>query len=190
MDKALLLHGWGSNSRDEWFPWLKKELTRKLFDVYVPNLPNTKTPDIKSQAEYIDIYASDFREWWLIVGHSLWGKLTLNFVQENNVENSVIVLVWPVYTGLAEEVGEEELKENYWVLKKYFDAEIDFEKINKLNNKYIVFLSDNDPYINLESAKKYYQAIKNVEIVEFKNKWHFNTRAGVSQLPEILDYIK
>jgi len=53
-------------------------------------------------------------------------------------------------------------------LKKYYNTELNFEKINKLNNEFIVFLSDNDPYINMQNAKKYYNKLENVKFIEFK----------------------
>jgi predicted alpha/beta hydrolase family esterase len=49
--------------------------------------------------------------------------------------------------------------------------------MNTLGNRVVVFLSDDDPFINLESAKKYYSQLEEVEIKEFQNKGHFNTDA-------------
>ena len=60
----------------------------------------------------------------------------------------------------------------------------------KLNNEFIVFLSDNDPYINMEKAKAYYSKLENIKFVEFKWKWHFNRSAWILELKEILDYLK
>lgn len=190
MDIALLLHGWWWNSDENWLPWLKLELEKKLFDVYVPNLPNTNNPVLEEQEEYIDIYAWDFKEWWLLVWHSLGCQLALNFIQENNIKDSIVILVWPVYNWLALELGKSILWDSYDNLEKYFNFNIDFEKINKLNNKFIVFLSDNDPYINMWKAKNYYSKLDNIEFIEFKNKWHFNKKAWVLELNEILEYIK
>jgi|GEM_PF-5085266 predicted alpha/beta hydrolase family esterase len=49
--------------------------------------------------------------------------------------------------------------------------------MNNLGNRVVVFLSDDDPFINLENAKEYYSHLKNIEIKEFQNKGHFNTGA-------------
>jgi predicted alpha/beta hydrolase family esterase len=34
----------------------------------------------------------------------------------------------------------------------------------------VIFLSNNDPYINMENAKKYYSKLENVEFIDFKDK--------------------
>jgi len=190
MKKALLLHWWGSNSDDNWLPWLQKELNSRFFDVYTPNLPNTEKPILKEQEEYINIYSSDFNKWWYIIWHSLWCQLALNFIEENNIKNSIIILVAPTYPWLVLELWKKVLGDSYETIEKYYNTKINFEKVNKLNNKVIVFLSDNDPYINMKNAKKYYSKLKNIEFKEFKGKWHFNKNAWVLKLEEILNYIK
>ncbi len=184
---ALLLHWWWGNSEENWLPWLKKELENKAFEVYVPNLPSTDNPVIEEQLEYISVYSGDFSEGGYIVGHSLGCQLAVKFLEENNIKNSKIILVAPTYPDLAEELWIEVLWESFNIIEEYYNVELDFEKINKLNNKFVVFLSDNDPYINKENAKKYYAKLKNIEFVEFKNKGHFNESAGVLELGEILD---
>ena len=190
MHTALLLHWLGWRSNGSWFPWLQTELNSRLFDVYTPNLPSSDNPILEQQKEYIDIYAPDFNEWWYIIGHSLWAQLAMNFVEENEIKNSTIILVGPSYPWLAEELGREVFGESYDYLERYYDTKIDFEKMNNLGNMVVVFLSDDDPFINLENAKEYYSHLKNIEIKEFQNKGHFNTGAWVTELKEILDYIE
>ncbi len=113
----------------------------------------------------------------------------MKFVEENNISNSKIILVAPTYPNLAEELWTEVLWDSFQIIKKYYDTNIDFEKINKLNNEFIVFLSDNDPYINMKNAKNYYNNLDNVKFIDFSWKWHFNKSAWVLELEEILDYI-
>ena len=188
-NKTLVLHWWGGSSEENWLPWLKKEIEFKVEDLFIPNLPNTDNPVIEEQLDYINIYSSDFSEWWNIIGHSLGCQLALKFVEENNIKNSTIILVAPSYPHLAKELVEI-LWNNFDILKKYYDTENNFEKINKLNNEFIIFLSDNDPYINMENAKKYYNSLENIKFVDFKWKWHFNQGAWVLELEEILEYLK
>jgi len=185
----LALHWWWGNPEENWLPWLKKEVEFKTEDLFIPNLPNTQNPVIEEQLDYINIYSSDFSESGNIIGHSLGCQLALKFVEENNISNSTIILVAPTYPNLALELTEI-LWDSYETLKKYYDTTNDFEKINKLNNEFIVFLSDNDPYINMENAKKYYSNLENIKFIEFSKKGHFNESAWVLELEEILDYLR
>lgn len=190
MKTTLALHWWWGNSEENWLPWLKKEIEFKADDLFIPNLPNTNNPVIEEQLDYINIYASDFIDWWNIIGHSLGCQLALKFVEENNIKNSKIILVAPSYFSTTKEVWEEVVWKYFKNLVKYNEVELDFEKINSQNNEIIVFLSDNDPYINMQNAKNYYNNLENIKFVEFKWKWHFNQWAGVLELKEILDYLK
>ena len=153
MKTTLALHWWGWNSQENWLSWLKKEIEFKAENLFIPNLPNTDNPVLEEQLEYINIYAWDFSKWWNIIGHSLGCQLAMKFVEENNISNSKIILVAPTYPNLAEELWTKILWDSFETIKKYYDTEFNFEKINKLNNEIIVFLSDNDPYINKQNAK-------------------------------------
>lgn len=186
---TLMLHWWWGDSEGNWFPWLKKEIEFKMDEVFIPNLPSTQNPVIEQQLEYIDIYNSDFSEWGYIIGHSLWCQLALKFIEENSISNSKIILVWPSYPKLWDDLVEV-LWDHYSILEKYYNTTIDLEKISHLNNEYVVFLSDNDKYINLEKAKKYYSNLSNVKFVEFSWKWHFNEWSWIVELEEILEYLK
>lgn len=185
MKKAILLHWWGWNSKENWLPWLKESLEKENIKTFVPNLPNTNNPILQEQLDFLENIEYNF-----LVGHSLWCQLVLKFVEKNNISNSNIVLVASTYPNLAEQLGKEILWDSYDDIKKYYDTIIDFEKINKLNNKITIFLSDNDPYINMQNAKDYYSKLKNLEFVEFENKGHFNKKSGVLKLEEIWYYLK
>ena len=45
--KAFLIHGWEGYPEEEWFPWLKKELKNRGFQVQVPAMPNPEYPKIE-----------------------------------------------------------------------------------------------------------------------------------------------
>jgi predicted alpha/beta hydrolase family esterase len=113
----------------------------------------------------------------------------MKFVEENNISNSKIILVAPTYPNLAEELWTEILWDSFETIKKYYDIDLDFEKINSLNNNFTIFLSDNDPYINMEHAKKYYSKLENTKFVDFSWKGHFNKSAWVLELKEILEEV-
>jgi esterase/lipase len=36
MKKVFIIHGWDGYPEEGWFPWLKKELEKKGFSVFVP----------------------------------------------------------------------------------------------------------------------------------------------------------
>jgi predicted alpha/beta hydrolase family esterase len=121
-----------------------------------------------------------------IVGHSLWCLTTLHLIEKFNISLINCIFVWPAYKWITEEIWKERFWDAYNNLKEYFNNSILFKK---LWNKYTIFLSDNDPYIRIESAKNYYSKLESTKFIYFHNMWHFNEGAGIKKLTEILNYI-
>jgi len=44
--KAIIVHGWGGNPGEGWFPWAKSQLERLGYDVLIPAMPNPDSPVI------------------------------------------------------------------------------------------------------------------------------------------------
>lgn len=51
--KAVILHGKGSTHLDNWYEWVKKELEKSGWQVWVPDLPEWDTPDAKVGTEFL-----------------------------------------------------------------------------------------------------------------------------------------
>lgn len=187
MKKILVLHWWEWNSKENWFPWLQKELEEK-FEIIIPDLSKTNYPVIAEQLENLkDI---KLNSWDYIIWHSLWAKLAIQFLEEQKIKDINVILVAPTYPNFTDEYWAEKLQDAYEYLYNYNNEEINFRKINLLNNKYTVITSDNDPFINSYSVKEYYSKLKNTNFIEFKWKWHFNEAMWITQFPEILEFIK
>jgi predicted alpha/beta hydrolase family esterase len=184
MKKVLILHGREGTPKSNWLPRLSKELEKKWLETIIPKLTNTNYPVYEKQ--YNDIKNIKLKSWDLIVWHSLGCKLAINFIEKNNISWIDVILVAPVYNNLVNELWKELFWDAFSNLEFYVNIENNFKNINKLNNNYTIFLSDNDKYINKLSAKKYYWSLKNIKFIELKNKWHFMDL----KLQEILKYIK
>lgn len=60
--QALILQGWYQKPNSNWYPWLKKELEKRGYKVFLPDLPtmHTDLPDMKKQhVKYIYCISSD-----------------------------------------------------------------------------------------------------------------------------------
>ena len=40
MKRVFIIHGWGGYPEEGWLPWLKKELEKNGFKVFVPAIKN------------------------------------------------------------------------------------------------------------------------------------------------------
>ena len=186
MKKILVLHGWEANPESNWFVWLKQQCN-KNYEVYIPELSNTDYPILEEQVR--DIQDIQIGPWDIIIGHSLGCQLALHIIESRNLTWVQAIFVAPTYPNLTDELGEVLFGDAFECLFNDYNTVNNFRNINKWDNNYTIFLSGDDPYINMFTAKKYYESLENITMVDFQGKGHFNTSALISELPEILEYI-
>jgi predicted alpha/beta hydrolase family esterase len=47
MKNAIILHGTGDTPTDFWFPYIKENLEKRGYSVWLPQLPNAEKPNLK-----------------------------------------------------------------------------------------------------------------------------------------------
>ncbi len=133
MKNAIILHGTGDKNTNYWFPYLKKELEKKGFKVWLPQLPNADTPNIKDWLSFV-VENGKFTSNTVLIGHSAGAMLILSILEKIKVKIKQAVLVSGYATSLREN-SESKLK-----------PKLNWNKIKK-NVKDITFInSDNDPW--------------------------------------------
>lgn len=188
MKKAILLHGWAGKSDNHWFPWAKKELEKRDFEVFTPDLPNARFPVLSEQIESISEIIKDFQAWDIIIGHSLGCQLALRVIHEYKLSGIKAIFVWPSFPETTIDLWEDFVWESYKTLVDYnTQADLEFEDFW---NQYVICLSENDEFINLEKAEEYYCMLEDVEFLEFPNAGHFNTKSNTFEIPELLEYFE
>lgn len=205
MKKALLLHGWEGTSQSHWFPWLKSELETRWYEVEVPNLPETDTPILEDQVDFLKNFSlwkreypkgeglkedGDFRDGDIIVAHSLGCQVWLKYIEEKNISGLNVVFVAPSYNNLADELWEDRLDGLFYTMSNAFNTQNDFRLLKKQKNSYTVLLSNDDPYINSFSAREFYGQLDSIKFVELEWRWHFSSDVWLLRLSEVLEYIK
>jgi uncharacterized protein len=174
--KAVIFHGWVSTSQDNWFPWLKKELEKKDFDVIAPDLPDSQYP---KQEKWLPIALklTDYDEDTVLVGHSLGTCLIMRILENINKKVKAIFLV----SAFDKDLGIKEIE-------TFFFKPYDYEKIRKNAGKIYILNSDNDPYIPLNIAEELSKKLKG-NLTVFHNKNHLSAGTGDFKFPELLEMI-
>lgn len=181
MKNVLILHGTGGNSKENWFPWLKNELLKKGYKVWLPDLPGANKPDIPRYNQFI------FSKWQfdhdsILIGHSSGAVAILGLLQklpkDTVIEKAILV------AGFKDDLNWEELK---MLFKKPFN----WEKIKKQAKEFILIHSDNDPYVDLEHGKFLKEKLRG-KLVILPGRGHFGISSmgeKYKQFPELLKYI-
>jgi len=69
MKNALIFHGTGCSPNSYWLPWLKNELEKEGYQVWIPSLPDSDKPDIKKWLPFV-MENGTFSEETILIGHS------------------------------------------------------------------------------------------------------------------------
>lgn len=139
MKNAILLIGAGENQKSFWFPWLKMELEKKEYKVWLPQLPDNDSPDLKKTLPFI-LENGKFDGETIMVGHSAGCPLILSVLEKIRIKIKKAVLV----AGLIETTQAKEDLINWQ--KKFLQEKYDWEKIKNNCEEFIFINSVNDPW--------------------------------------------
>lgn len=184
MKNALILHGWGNNSKDNWFPWLKNELELRGWKVWVPDLPHTDKPDIRNWDPFI-LNSFNINNDTVLIGHSAGSVEILSILGQINTKVKKAILVAGFTDMIKEEVMEAELK---GLFKKPFN----WENIKENADKIILIHSDDDPYVKLKHGEILKEKL-DAKLIVKKGQKHFSISTGgekFRKLPMILELLK
>ncbi|MDP3948996.1 MAG: class I tRNA ligase family protein [bacterium] len=86
------MHGYQGSPRDNFRPWLKKELEERGYKVSVPALPRTKNPRVAEQVGFV-LKNAQFNKNTVILGHSLGAIVALKVLEKlkQPIRRSVLV---------------------------------------------------------------------------------------------------
>lgn len=167
MANIFIIHGVASTPKDNWFPWLKKELNKQGHTVFIPKFPTPIGQNPKSWFKVLKKHEKKLENNEnILVGHSLGVLFGLHLLEKYKFKSAFMV------AGFAEPLGNSfDLKNNPF-FKKF-----DWTKIRQNCPKFYVFQGDNDPYVKIKVAKNLAKNLKN-KIILIKNGGHLSKGTG------------
>ncbi len=183
--KIFIIHGSYGNPHENWFPWLKKELEKLGHTVFVPEFPTPKNQNLKNwMFEFQNRrYYGLIDEKSVFVGHSLGPAFILSVLEKIKIPKPVKACFF--VSGFTGSLGNPEFDE---INKTFTEKDFNWEKIKNSCDKFIMYQSDNDPYVPLEKAKELAKNLEG-ELKIIKTAGHFNEKAGYSKFEDILKNI-
>lgn len=185
MKRAVILHGTDGSPKENWFAWLKKELEKRDYEVWLPQLPDAHEPNAKKWTQFLVNSRRDFTD-SLLIGHSAGAVEILQFLQhlpeELKVKTAVLV-------GVFSQVLAEE--PDWKQLKGLFEEPFDFEKIKAKAKKFLVVHGDNDPWCDPRQAQYIARKIAG-EYIEVPGGQHFSTTLDPSytKFPKLIEILE
>ncbi len=168
MKKIILIHGWGGSPETNWFPWLKKELEQKGFEVIAPEMPNTDEPKIEEWVPFLIKQFPKLDENIFLVGHSMGCQAIMRGLEKIKGKAEGIVFVAPFFhlQGMEEEEGSEE------IAKPWIETPINFKKIKAKIKRLITIFSNDDHSVPLSDSDIFREKLGAKVMIE-QGKGHF-----------------
>lgn len=183
MKTAIIIHGTEGYPEENWFPWLKGELEKIGYQVFVPQFPSP--PVVPSKISEWFMVFKDYKKYLnedtLLIGHSLGGVFALRILEKLERPIKATFLV-------GTPIGIQPIL-NYERDKNFSGFEFDWKKIKSNSNSFVVFHSDNDPYVGLDNGKNLAENL-GVDLSYRPNSGHFNALAGFLKFEDLLKKIK
>jgi hypothetical protein len=166
---VFIFHGTGGFPEENWFPWLKQELEKEGIRVIIPHFPHPKDHPLPEWLEVLKDYEQYIDEDTILIGHSLGGLFLLRVLERINKPVKAAFFV-------AAPIGVKPIL--------YYDSDYNFsgfdfnwEKIRQAAKHFIVYQSDNDPFVSLRNGEELSKNLK-IELSFIRNAGHFNALSG------------
>jgi len=183
MKKVIIVHRWDGTPESDWYPWLKRELESKGFEVIVPEMPETSEPSIENWVDHLRIVVGSVDEETYFVGHSIGCQTIMRYLSSlSDVKIGGIVFV-AGWFNLDNLEGEEVVA----IAKPWIETPIDFAKVRNKTNKITVFLSDNEPYGFVDENASIFEDKLDAKVIIESEKGHFIEDDGITEVPEVLE---
>lgn len=182
--RVIIVHGWGGNPQEAWFPWLKQQLEQRGFWVEVPNMPEPDTPKKELWVPHLAAVVGTPDENTYLVGHSMGCQTILRYLERlsegSRIGGAVLVAGFTTLTGLS---PEEEP-----VAKPWLESPIDFPTVRSRCKRFTAIFSDDDPYVPLSNDAVFRKELNAAGIVLY-GRGHMGASDNILQLPEALSAV-
>lgn len=180
--RAFIIHGRDGYPEEGWFPWLKRELEKAEFQVFVPAMPETEHPRIETWIPYLAKLVGKPDKETYFIGHSIGCQTILRYLQtiKESIGGAIFVAGWVSLTPMATKTKEEQA-----IVKPWFETPIDFVKVKKTSPNFVAIFSDDDPYVPLKNIETYQEKL-GAKIILEKKKGHFSGEDNITEIPILL----
>lgn len=180
--RVFIVHRWDGSPDVDWYPWLKKELEARKFQVEVPAMPNPEEPEIDEWVSHLRETVGEANKDTYFVGHSVGCQTILRYLETLSEETKIggVIMV----AGWLNLIGVD--KEEMMVARPWIETDIQWHRIIPLTNNFVSIFSDNDPYVPIGDAKLFEEHL-NARIVFESRKGHFTSEDNVTSLMVVLN---
>ncbi len=182
--RVFIIHGTNGSSKENWFPWLKEELSKACpgIEMIVPDFPIGNAQSLESWLGVFRPYMDTITEDTVFIGHSLGPAFILSVLERIDKRIRAAFLVAPFVTKLGIEQFDK-------LNKTFIEKGFDWERIRSHCPEFTVYASDNDPYVSMDKSRYVAENTK-ARFIVVHNAGHFNSASGYTKFEQLLEELK
>ncbi|HEV2403011.1 MAG TPA: alpha/beta fold hydrolase [Candidatus Saccharimonadales bacterium] len=181
MKRAVIIHCWGGSSNYAWYPWLKGELEKQGYQVYVPDMPNTDGPKLIEWLPKLEEVIGEPDDELLLVGHSLGTVTIMRYLESLSTEQRIRKVIF--VAGFTDQLGFSELE-------NFFETRLDFASIkSKAKGGFVIIQSDDDPFVSEQYGTRLKEELDAKLVIKHAAKHMSGAVDGegaCTELPEVI----
>jgi uncharacterized protein len=177
---VIIIHGSCGDTKENWFPWLKKELEVLGCRVFVPKFPTPNGQSLTSWLAAFQPYEQYLDEETILVGHSVGPAFILSVLERTPKKITAAFLV----AGFTNKIGNP----YFDVLNESFMHKFDWDMIREHCCRFYIINADDDPYVPLEKGRELSEHLRSPLLVVHGG--HLNDESGFREFPFVLQLIK
>ena len=184
MKNAFIIHGFNGDTTYTFGPWLKKELEKRDYNVYMPDFPIRSLATYSGWSSILDNYKDLFNEDTIVVCHSIGNPFFVRYFSENKLKAKLYISV-AGFCKLFTIPDREDLN------TAFIDFKVDKKNIDycRSNIEYIFSLySDTDHVIPFDILENFIKELDSTPVF-IKGAGHMGNRENTTQLPKIVDIL-
>ncbi len=184
MKTAFIIHGYNGDTLYTFGPWLKSELEKKGYTVFLPSFPIRLEATYSSWSDIMDKYIKYINSDSIVIAHSIGNPFILQYLVTNNLKIKLYISV-AGFCDIFKVPNREDLN------KAFVNFALTDAQINKckelISNRYSLY-SDNDYVVPFNILKNFIHRINSVPVF-ISGTGHMGNRENTVELPQIIDIV-
>ncbi len=180
MNNAFIFHGTAGSPEGNWFPWAKRQLEAKGIATVVPRFPTPEGESLYAWFDVLDAQEQQIGPDSLLIGHSKGGMFLLKVLERLSEPVDTAVFV-------SAPIGVKPIL-YYDTDKKFSNFEFDWDKIRQGAKRFVVFHSDDDPYVSMANGEQLAKEL-GTQLTFIPSAGHINAESGYTEFPQLLEQV-
>jgi len=183
MKNVIMIHGY--NGIPKIYEWLKKELEKKGYSVFIPKFPAQDGVVYDNWKLILDNDKEKINEKSIIIAHSIGNEFVIKYLVENGIKIDLYISL----AGFAEKFENEGKDDLNRAVREFLVTEKEVKMFHDLVNKSYSIYSDNDHIVPFDVLERYPKTIKANSSLLIKGIGHMGKKSGLETIPEVLEII-